>query len=1030
MFDSVLRRLETKSPTWVFVVLTFFLLGAFSAIYLSTYRSSTAEFSHRQQQKGEHLGSVLELAIDNAAGNMRQLAWSLASLPDVAEALLQAGRLADDPQGGQRLAEIRAEILVRLRPLQQRMEEEFGLRHLHLYLEPKNRSFLDVGRPELNETASDAGCAVVLDASRGKAAAAGFEICSDSVAMRSALPLIPAAAEGESAGYAGVVEVGISLEQTLASVATRFNVDLALVLRKERTDGKVDPEQTRRFSEIPGLEGFYIDSAEGGKRLGRVFPKPGANPPWYPELRLVPAEGETVAVTLFPIRGYGDDEVRGGESAGGITAWWDVTDELAEMEAQLRRKAVLFVALFLVLDALLYVAIRRLRDKFELVVRTQTRKQERTQRLLDHEVSGHHITRRRLAASQVELRDILDNTPAVIFVKDTRGRYLLVNKRYEKLFGIESGDIIGLTDHDAFPAKTADVFRANDLRVIEEGRALEFEEHAPQADGDHIYLSVKFPLNDGGGSPYAVCGIATDITENRRQQEALFESEERLRTLIDASPDFVLFKDGEGRWLSCNDAGRKIFSLEGVDYLEKSDVELAALAPLVYREAFLGCDRSDELAWQAAGVSRGEESIPAAGGEARIFDVIKVPLYHGDGRRKGLIVIGRDITERKQTEDILRAGHEALELQVEERQADIDVLGNSLKQGIVKLKRTEEELRESEQRFQQLADNTNDVFWMTTPNFDEVIYMSPAFERVWGFPIAELKINPKAWIEAALPEDSSCDIEKQTLHGWETSREVEYRIRRPDGSQRWISCRAFPVRDKAGVVYRIAGIAEDITRRKVAEMERLAETRKQRDILVREVHHRIKNHLQGIVGLLSAEIREKPEIAESLETAIGQIGSIALVHGLQSRNVGEEVDLYSLAHSICQAVGGVIGAEIILDKGAAPADPPILHADEAVPISLILNELLQNAIKHGQASGDGAALTLELRESGEGVLLRIVNPGGPLPEAFDLEGGQGLGTGLGLVKSLVPRNGAWLSIHGEDGRVITELELHAPTISW
>lgn len=134
-----------------------------------------------------------------------------------------------------------------------------------------------------------------------------------------------------------------------------------------------------------------------------------------------------------------------------------------------------------------------------------------------------------------------------------------------------------------------------------------------------------------------------------RDDSELERREEQLRTLVEALPDIVCFKDGEGRWLEANRFDLELFQLTGVDYRGKKDSELAEFSPF-FREAFLACEASDEAAWQAGGISRGEETIRRPEGSPKIFDITKVPVFHPDGRRKGLVVFGRDVTQHKELE--------------------------------------------------------------------------------------------------------------------------------------------------------------------------------------------------------------------------------------------------------------------------------------------------------------------------------------------------------------------------------------------
>lgn len=154
----------------------------------------------------------------------------------------------------------------------------------------------------------------------------------------------------------------------------------------------------------------------------------------------------------------------------------------------------------------------------------------------------------------------------------------------------------------------------------------------------------------------------------------------------------------------------------------------------------------------------------------------------------------------------------------------------SLRQEIAERERVEARLRESVALFEQLAGHIKDVFWMSNVEKSEIVYVSPSYQRIWGRPTQDLYESPTAWLEAVYPEDSG-----RVAHAAQTKQasgqyDEEYRIARPDGSLRWIRDRAFPIRDAEGEVYRIAGMAEDITDRKAAE-----KSLREKDEQIREI---------------------------------------------------------------------------------------------------------------------------------------------------------------------------------------------------
>jgi PAS domain S-box-containing protein len=192
-------------------------------------------------------------------------------------------------------------------------------------------------------------------------------------------------------------------------------------------------------------------------------------------------------------------------------------------------------------------------------------------------------THERVSRREAQLDAILDNSGAVIYLKDRKGRYMLVNRRFEELFKVDRGTVIGKMDQDVFPVYIADAFRANDRRVLKERCALEMEETAPGANGDHTYLSVKFPLFDEAGEPYGVCGISTDITSRKRAEQDLKESKDRIGQIIDQALDGFISMGSDGVVTAWNRSAEEIFGWPARKAISRRLSEL--IVPERYRAA-------------------------------------------------------------------------------------------------------------------------------------------------------------------------------------------------------------------------------------------------------------------------------------------------------------------------------------------------------------------------------------------------------------------------------------------------------------
>jgi PAS domain S-box-containing protein len=292
--------------------------------------------------------------------------------------------------------------------------------------------------------------------------------------------------------------------------------------------------------------------------------------------------------------------------------------------------------------------------------------------------------------------------------------------------------------------------------------------------------------------------------------------------------------------------------------------------------------------------------------------------------------------------------------------------------------------------------------------------------------------RPIAEVVGRLPEESCPAALAAALRAWldgvvlaEPGAAAQVHEWRDEGGEPGATARVWDCRltrlDEGGAsAPQLLLVASDVTEQRAAERARLQAAIAQREVLVREVHHRIKNNLQGVAGLLQQNAARHPEVAEVLTEAVGQVQAIAQVYGLQVGASGP-LAVGSLLRAIAQSLQRNFGRTILVE--VVGEVPQMLPEAESIPVALTLNELLTNAIKHGS----GGDVRCSLAAEGDGVRLRIAGPG-QLPAGFDLAQVRGGVNGLGLVRALLPRRSAGFTLAQEGGDVVAEVVLRPPSV--
>jgi len=348
---------------------------------------------------------------------------------------------------------------------------------------------------------------------------------------------------------------------------------------------------------------------------------------------------------------------------------------------------------------------------------------------------------------------------------------------------------------------------------------------------------------------------------------------------------------------------------------------------------------------------------------------------------------------------------------------------------ITERKRAEEARWESEGRFCQLAENIREVFWMTSPDKSEMLYVSPAYEEIWGRTCQSLYQDPRSWLDAIHPEDRPRVLAAAHAKQVGGAYDEEYRIVRPGGAVRWIRDRGFPVTDHAGQVYRIAGIAEDITGRKRAEdalLERERQLRQlleEREQMCRDLHDGIIQSIYA-VGLGLDECRrlihhDATASAEQVGEAIANLNLVIreirqYLTGPQPMKMNGQ-ELKSALTSLVEQIGNSHKPHFSLDIDEAAAGQ--VTSEEAPHLLYIAREAMSNCLRHSRASQ--AVVSLQTHDGG--VRFQVEDDG----VGFEVQAADTRGYGLRNIEARAVMIRAQLQIESERGRG-TRVMLHVP----
>jgi PAS domain S-box-containing protein len=658
---------------------------------------------------------------------------------------------------------------------------------------------------------------------------------------------------------------------------------------------------------------------------------------------------------------------------------------------------------------------------------------------LVRDISARKAAAKALEASERKFRTLVSNVPGVIYrcLHDARCTSLFVSNEIESLTGYPATDFtdkrvrgfanmihpddfaltrqsidIALAEKHTYVLEYRMIHRDGSIRwVYEKGQGIWAE------NGDLMYLDgVIFDVSDRKQAEAQILHLNQDLKEKALElgsiNNELSKTQEFLSAVLDAASDPIFVKDEQHRWILLNQKLCDFFGYPREVLLGHSDYDFF---PKEQADVFW---EKDNEVLTTGETNENEEYITDAAKNLKFISTKKSRLVDASGN-KYIVAILRDLTRRRQME---------------------------------------EALRQSEERFRQLAENIDDVFWMEEPHANKVLYVSNAYDKIWGRDRTDLYTSLEPLFQSIHPQDRDRYLDTARQPDLQTY-DIQYRIVRLDGEIRWIRDRAFHIYNDQGELYRLAGIASDITQTKQAEAEVLRALAQEKELnelksrFITTASHEFRTPLTTILG--STELLEAAShkwTDEKKQKHYGQIKAAVqymtqLLEDILTFSKAEVgklpfnptiVDAKALCLGLVEELQALAKTQqkiIFTDRGnccTASLDEKLLRQ--------ILTNLLSNALKYSPENGiaelildcDDNTAIFQIRDQGIGIpeadLQHLFDP---FHRANNVGTIAGTGLGLAIVKRAVDAHHGEILVESHLGMgtlCTVRLPLHLPPI--
>ncbi|MDZ7992187.1 MAG: PAS domain S-box protein [Nostoc sp. EfeVER01] len=564
-----------------------------------------------------------------------------------------------------------------------------------------------------------------------------------------------------------------------------------------------------------------------------------------------------------------------------------------------------------------------------------------------------------LQESEARFQAFMNNSPVLAWITDTDGRVLYLNQTYLRTFKLLPEQVIGQSISDLYPDEIARQHFDHIRTVIETNQVIEAIEVAPRPDGSlGEFLVYKFPIL-GLSAQKLVGRVAIDITERKILERELAHKQKLLDTFINNAPVGITILDQELRYSLINEALAEINGIPAAEHIGKTTWEIVPDIARNQDQAFRQVLTTGEPILDLE--VRGE--TPKFPGVIRTWLASYFPIQSEADEPMSMGIVVVEISDRKRAEQML-------ELQA--------VITRNMAEGIC------------------LVRATDGVF----------VYANPKFDQMFGYEPGELIGQHVSIVNYGDKHHTPKDVSQAICAAILEHREAIYEVHniKKDGTPFWCSATAsvFEHPEYGSV---LVAIQQDITEQKQAE-EKIKASLKEKEVLLKEIHHRVKNNLGIVSSLLQMQCRrtQDPVVTAILRDSQNRIASIALVHEKLYRSEDlADIDFAQYIPDLTTHLFDSYNVSSSQIKLNIQVDNASLDIETAIPCGLIINELVSNALKYAFVGNIEGKIEVKFYQESESTLTLIIRDNGVgLPENFDSKKTKTIGITLvqGLVKQL------------------------------